>query len=256
MLRATHAAGNENLIMDATNDLDGGNGNDVLVADLDALALHGVLATNVLDGGNGNDVLTARLVAVVQLGLTLGFDISNVLVGGGGNDHLEAYIEASTPFGELPPGENHLEGGGGNDVLLATIATDTIGSSFLDGGAGNDQLTVVGGSGNILIGGAGDDTLVDGTGTDDTMRGDALGIAQFGNDTFVFNLDNGHDGIADFGQGVDRIDVTALGIHDFSELTISAFDPTTQESTITFSPGNDVVVHSQVALRSDDFIFA
>ena len=98
------------------------------------------------------------------------------------------------------------------------------------------------------------------------MRGDALGNALYGNDTFVFNLDNGHDGILDFGQGAndiagsnwgtDRIDVTALGIHDFGELTISAFDPTTHESTITFSPGNDVVVHSQVALTSDDFIFA
>jgi serralysin len=265
VLEATQTSGTENLTLDATNSLDGGNGDDVLVADMNVRALFGMSALNALDGGGGNDVLTARLVATIA-GVSLGFDVSNVLAGGNGNDRLEAYIEASRPFGELPPVENHLEGGGGNDVLVATIATGTIGSSFLDGAAGNDELTVVGGSGNILIGGAGDDTLIQGTGTDDTMRGDALGTAQFGNDTFVFNVDNGHDAIVDFGQGAidvagpdwgtDRIDVTALGIEDFSELTISAFDPTTHESTITFSPDNDVVVRSEVALTSDDFIFA
>jgi hypothetical protein len=47
-----------------------------------------------------------------------------------------------------------------------------------------------------------------------------------------------------------------LGIHNFSQLTISAFDPTTHESTITFSPNNDVVVHSQSALTSHDFVLA
>jgi hypothetical protein len=56
--------------------------------------------------------------------------------------------------------------------------------------------------------------------------------------------------------GVDHIDVSALGITTFSQLTISAFDPTTDTSTITFSPGEDVVVHSQVALTAHDFILA
>ena len=114
----------------------------------------------------------------------------------------------------------------------------------------------------------GNDRLVSGTGNDD-MWGDAqvmLGNARGGNDMFVFNSNNGHDKIEDFGQGVgcvpgsnwgtDHIDVTALGIHDFSQLHISAFDTTTHESTITFSPGNDVVVHSQVALTANNFIFA
>lgn len=98
------------------------------------------------------------------------------------------------------------------------------------------------------------------------MWGDAqvvLGNAHGGNDTFVFNSNNGQDKIEDFGQGVaasnlgtDHIDVTALGIHDFGQLNISAFDPITHESTITLSPGNDVVVHSQVALTAHDFILA
>ena len=101
------------------------------------------------------------------------------------------------------------------------------------------------------------------------MWGDAqvmLGNARGGNDTFVFSFNNGHDKIEDFGQGVqciagsnwgvDHIDVSALGITNFSQLNISTFNPTTDESTITFSSGNDVVVHSQVALTQHDFLFA
>ena len=114
----------------------------------------------------------------------------------------------------------------------------------------------------------GDDKLISGTGNDD-MWGDAqvmLGKAHGGNDAFVFNFNNGHDKIEDFGQGnqckagsnwgTDHIDVTALGIHHFNQLSISAFDPTTHESTISFSLGNDVVVHSQMALTQYDFLFA
>ncbi|MCK1742295.1 hypothetical protein IVA80_15840 [Bradyrhizobium sp. 139] len=96
------------------------------------------------------------------------------------------------------------------------------------------------------------------------MWGDAqvmLGLAKGGNDTFVFNFNNGHDRVEDFGQGLsnlgtDHINVLALGVENFNQLSISAFDPTTHESTITLSAGNDVVVHSEEALRPQDFIFA
>lgn len=86
-----------------------------------------------------------------------------------------------------------------------------------------------------------------------------LGFAKGGNDTFVFNFDSGHDRIEDFGQalsnlGSDHIDISGLGTAAFSDLSISQFDPATHESTITFSPGNDVVVHSEEALRPEDFI--
>ena len=151
---------------------------------------------------------------------------------------------------------------GGNDTL-------TGGSFQLPLPAGTYTNTLVGDA-QTMSGEAcgGDDKLISGTGNDD-MWGDAqvmLGKAHGGNDTFVFNFNNGHDRIEDFGQGkqcvagsnwgTDHIDVSALGIDDFGQLSISAFDPTTHESTITFSSGNDVVVHSQVALTQHDFLFA
>ena len=90
--------------------------------------------------------------------------------------------------------------------------------------------------------------------------------AQGGNDNFVFAPSNGHNVIQDFGQGIskipgsnlgtDHIGVIALGITSFSQLNISAFDPITHTSTISFSADNDVVVHSQVALTQHDFFLA
>jgi Ca2+-binding RTX toxin-like protein len=131
---------------------------------------------------------------------------------------------------------------GGNDMLIGGNSTIALPPGTFDNTLIGDARTISGSAHG------GNDKLISGNGNDD-LWGDAqviLGKAQGGNDTFVFNYKNGHDKIEDFGQGgqclagphagTDHIDVTALGIHDFSQLTISAFDPTTHESTITFSP--------------------
>jgi len=152
-------------------------------------------------------------------------------------------------------GHNILSGGNNNTVIglpfYGNVYNYLYGDAFQMSGSAH----------------GGNDTLISGTGNDD-MYGDAqvmLDHAHGGSDTFVFNFNSGHDTIEDFGQGVhgvagsnegtDHIDVSALGIESFSEINISAFDPVTHVSTITFSPGNDVVVHSQVALTQQDFLF-
>jgi hypothetical protein len=194
-----------------------------------------------------------------------GGDMGDRTVGGddtfvGGN----VFHDMRNPIGNEAYGDALSMSGnarGGNDTLIG----------------GNDPSPPPAGTyESILVGDArtmsanargGNDRLISGTGNDD-MWGDAqviLGNAEGGNDTFVFLLSSGSDRIEDFGQGVegvagsswgdDRIDVTALDIHDFSQLDISAFDPDTHESTISFGSGNEVVVHSQVALTAEDFIF-
>jgi hypothetical protein len=211
----------------------------------------------------------------------------------GGNDTFTAGGGRNTFFGDA--GGNMSDfAQGGDDTFVGGAPAGTSGINLAYGDAltmsghargGND--TLIGGDDatphpagtfdNILIGDAqsmsgnahgGNDRLISGTGNDD-MWGDAQvmsGMAQGGNDTFVFKFNNGHDKIEDFGQGnqcvaasnwgTDHIDVSALGIENFGQLKVSAFDPTTHDSTITFSPGNDVVVHSQMALTSHDFFFA
>jgi Ca2+-binding RTX toxin-like protein len=194
-----------------------------------------------------------------------------------------AYGDALTMSGNAMGGDDTLIGG---TVTGGTNQDTLIGDaqSMSDKTQGGNDTLIAGNSlsaspawtfNNLLIGDAqtmsgnahgGNDTLISGTGNDD-MWGDAqflLRFARGGNDTFVFNFNNGHDMIEDFGQGVhgmtgsnwgtDHIDVSAMGITDFHELNISAFDPATHESTITFAPGEDVVVRSQVALSAHDFL--
>lgn len=160
----------------------------------------------------------------------------------------QVYGDASTMSGHAH---------GGNDTLVG-------GDDPNAHPAGSYETILVGDARSMSdYAGGGDDRLVSGTGNDD-IWGDAqmmLGFAKGGNDTFVFNFDNGHDKIEDFGQGLsnlgtDHIDVSALRIENFGDLSISSFDPATHESTIMLSPGNDVVVHSEQALRPQDFIFA
>lgn len=160
----------------------------------------------------------------------------------------QAYGDASTMSG-------HADGG--NDTLVG-------GDDPNPHPAGSYETILVGDARSMSdYARGGDDKLVSGTGNDD-IWGDAqtmLGFAKGGNDTFVFKFDNGYDKIEDFGQGLsnlgtDHIDVSALRIENFGDLSISPFYPVTHESTITFGSGNDVVVHSEQALRPQDFIFA
>ena len=209
VLQAIQVTGT-NGISNVTNDLHGGNGNDSLLADTNARAVLSIIATNVLDGGNGNDNLVAHMTAELiggGGGVDSTFDVSNVLTGGNGNDHLEADITVTpVPFSvEQVPVENHLDGGSGNDVLIATIAEGTKGSSFLDAGTGNDQLTVFGGSGNVLNGGSGQDQLTPGVGDDLLIGGGGL-------DTFRFDvsINQGVDTIEDFGQRQDILSFAGL----------------------------------------------
>lgn len=119
-------------------------------------------------------------------------------------------------------GEDQIDGGAGDDTIMGLDGADR-----LYGGSGKDQIE--GGAGHDrLYGDSGDDRLIGGAGAD-TLTGGA------GGDRFVFlalsdsagpNLDL----IADFGQGGDKIDLSALdantllsGDQGFSWLGTAAF---------------------------------
>jgi Ca2+-binding RTX toxin-like protein len=172
-------------------------------------------------------------------------DASNFLSGGPGRDYLEAWLAADctrqgdvrgpcqVSYGVLRA-ENSLEGGTGDDVLLATVAPNGAGSSFLAGGEGDDQLTVLGGAENVLDGGAGNDDLFGGAG-DDFMIGGA------GADAFHLDLssDQGDDTIADFDARRDALSVA--GIED--QGAPGLVDDLDVLSTFTdLGPGDDVIV--------------
>jgi Ca2+-binding RTX toxin-like protein len=249
---AEHRAVN-NTISDVTNYVDGGKGSDNLTANIDASNSDAIHAVNQLEGGNGQDILTANFQGQARGDLGLdAYDVANVLNGGAGDDLLTAFLSATLDPLSAPDlyasstAENHLDGGAGNDVLAATVASGSIGSSFLSGGAGHDHLTVFGGAANILDGGDGKDILTSGTGNDSMIGG-------AGADTLVFAAQNGHDN-AEFEQGRDIIDLTGYNnIDDFSDLNIEVAGA---NSIIHFDASNDLTVTGVSNLTADDFLFA
>jgi Ca2+-binding RTX toxin-like protein len=236
-LVAVHSTDGENGRTDVTSILDGGQGNDSLLSESRALGWSS-FAMQRLDGGPGHDSLTARLDSWAIF--VDGLDVSNILSGGPGSDYLEAWLAANCGGGEpcivssSRRAENHLDGGTGSDELLATVAPDSDGSSFLAGGDGHDSLTVVGGAENVLDGGLGNDDLVAGAGNDWLIGGP-------GADTFHLDLssDQGDDTIADFDRRRDALsfagidDSGAPGLVDDLD-AVSAFTD--------LGPGADVIV--------------
>ena len=103
---------------------------------------------------------------------------------------------------------------------------------------------------DTLDGGAGDDFIHDGAGAD-TLRGGA------GADVFVFARDGAVDVIADFQDGLDRIDVSAWGrIYTASVLSIS---PTATGAEVVYGDER-LIIHSMngaplLELTDADFIF-
>lgn len=97
-------------------------------------------------------------------------------------------------------GTDTANGANGDDVLFGGSGDD-----FLSGDQGNDKLN--GGSGaDDLAGGRGRDVLTGGA--------DA--------DTFIFANNGGNDTITDFEDGLDQIDLSAIGaLTEFNELSIT-----------------------------------
>lgn len=89
---------------------------------------------------------------------------------------------------------------------VSSTLTGGAGADILAGGAGDDHLAGHDGA-DILLDGAGADTLVGGAGADE----------------FLLTEDGVTDVILDFQVGIDRIDLTALGVQwDFSDLEFVA----------------------------------
>jgi len=126
---------------------------------------------------------------------------------GGGDDRIAGIGGADILEGGA--GNDHISGGNGNDALSGGDGGD-----WLFGDAGEDVLAG-GASGDTLDGGGGNDTLFDGYGND-------LLVGGAGRDIFVFSgTQRGYprqETIADFVHGQDKIDLSALGISDFTML--------------------------------------
>jgi len=229
----TGGTGNDTLTGGAGNDtLAGGAGNDTLTGGADNDALNGEAGDDILNGGLGNDTL----------------------VGGAGNDTASYAGDTDAMFVDLVTGTarrgsaaaavedtlatiENVTGGSGSDTITGSAA-----ANVLTGGAGNDTIS----------GGAGADTLNGGLGND-IMNGGA------GVDSFVFDVNFGHDTITLFGDtGADQ---------DILDFSVALFANFAAVQAATHQVGADVHIDFNVAngvsltnfilanLGADDFRF-
>ncbi len=138
--------------------IDGGAGNDTLIADFGRLTTGLTLVMDTTPGAttiasNGTTITNVEAIQV------RGTAHDDTLGGGDGDDYL---------YGQ--GGDDSLYGGRGDDVLWGDAGDDD-----LDGGSGNDQLFDASGD-NTLVGGDGNDTFATGDGANDIDGGAGIDV--------------------------------------------------------------------------------
>jgi uncharacterized surface protein with fasciclin (FAS1) repeats len=209
--------------------------------DADAgIANPGIITTD-LEATNG-------VIHVID-GVLLPISVSSILTATqtdlkiGGNRHETFETGRGVDFVDGNGGRDVVRTGAGNDVAIGGLGAD-----WLAGGDGNDTLIGEVGA-DKLYGGKGRD-LIDGGAGNDLLSGgrDA--------DVFVFRLDSGHDTIADFTAGKDKIDLSAYeGIDSFEDLELSN---SRNGVKIELDGGDLLTLHGvrKGELDVNDFVFA
>ncbi|MBV1795887.1 calcium-binding protein [Siccirubricoccus sp. G192] len=192
---------------------------------------------------------------------------------GGGDDHV--VWDAHSDMGGTSANTMVIATGAGDDTILVTSMGHSSFDAGLDAGdlrdgpydgrfsfaavtagGGNDTITAQGLTSLRANGGAGTD-LIHGAGGQDTIigsRGDDLLSGGGEADSFVFRPGDGHDTIADFMPGVDR-----LAFHGISAAEVSTQAVVIDGNTgllVTYGTAGDTVFLAGVLhLLASDLVF-
>ena len=140
---------------------------------------------------------------------------------------------------------SQVSGGEGDDTITLTGGL----ISYAHGGEGDDRITGGAAFMDILVGGEGDDTIAGGAGTNHLHGGE-------GDDTFVIAAGQTLTTIYDFTNGDDTIDLSNIGITEFSDLTITADGDDAVIDLSSQGAGTVRLENVDVAdLDADDFVF-
>ncbi|MEL6583008.1 MAG: hypothetical protein AAFQ36_04180 [Pseudomonadota bacterium] len=161
------------------------------------------------------------------LGLEDFFDTTDTRLVYTGNNKRDAFQAGAY--------DDVLDGRGGRDLLI--------------GAAGDDEL-IGGGGRDTLRGGSGSDTLTGGKGKD-VLHGGA------DDDTFAMTVRGGRDKVKDFSLSDDQVDVSALGIDDFDELSDEYLGGGSNKAVISGENGERMTLKGVDVndLTEDNFIF-
>ncbi|MBS0126730.1 Ig-like domain-containing protein [Thetidibacter halocola] len=199
--------------------------------DLVAQLGFGAVVTLTSDSANFSDAVRTALASACGIITHPGTDGNDSIDGSEGDDGIFCGLGDDTAHGDL--GDDLIDGGYGDDDCFGDDGRDD-----LRGGSGRDDLD----------GGADDDVLSGGLG-DDTMRGGT------GADRFVVNAGDGHDTVADFEDGIDRIDLSSMDKTEAAAATLSAVADA-GGTRISFSDGSSLFLAGMTPsdLSLDDLI--
>ena len=208
-------------------EVDGGGGADIVSGSAGDDRLTGGAGADVLMGRAGDDVIDAG--GAFDDALLNPVGTLDIVAGGAGDDAIQADGIASGGSGnDTIVGAGRLEGRDGNDAITVVRTregnrTDTI-DAFAFGGTGNDTLQAgstdrddpafgLDATGAVLDGGAGDDVLDAVLSQGVVMRGgegaDTFTVRGREAD-FVLASSYGEADVADFEDGIDRLDMAGL----------------------------------------------
>ena len=270
------------------DELQGGDGDDLLLGGDDDDVLEGGRGFDRLDGGAGTDTVS---FASSGEGITVNLvfndqtiiNIENVI----GSDYLDS-IRGDSGENDLygRGGDDELNGGAGNDRLFGEDGDDQLwglsGADRLDGGDGMDIVVYWSSDAAVTVdledgtgqgGHAEGDVIVNvenlwGSDHNDVLSGDARSNRLYGSrgndilegrggaDRFIFEHSNGDDIILDFTDNEDLIDLSAIGLSGYDELTLSS-DSNGVTIDMTTSGGGSILLENFDIANLDalDFIF-
>ena len=222
--------GDDLLVSTGGNDrLVGNNGIDVLFGGDGDDAIFGLGGDDELHGEAGDDNLVAGFGDDVVFGgsgddLVFGHFGADQIFGGEGNDRLFGQNDDDIIHGES--GDDTVRGGQGNDVLQGSIGDDRA-----LGDEGDDEI-VVGDGNDIVFGGAGNDNIRGGAGNDLLFAnaGNDEVFGEAGND--VIRGNEGNDRLFG-GDNADRVDGDAGDDH---------VEGGGASDVLIGDPGNDTIV--------------
>ena len=210
----------------ARNRIDGGAGADTMAGGDgdDTYVVDDVGDTVTESAGQGTDSVESSVT------FTLSANVENLKLTG--TSDINGTGNNSANFVQGNSGANTLSSGAGDDTIFGYGGDDTI-----YGGTGADSL----------YGDAGSDTIDGGTGNDQIRGGS-------GRDTFVFSSSFGNDTIHDFTVGFDSIDLTALGIGNYSTLLSGTAD--SGSDTVITIGANSITLKGvlKAQLQESDFV--
>jgi len=207
------------------DELNGQDGDDFIGGDTGDDTITGGSGDDTLFGWEGNDSIN-------------GLHDNDLMNGEAGNDTLEGWTGNDTIFGD--EGDDSILAGSGEDSVIGGNGAD-----YISGYNDNDTLSGNDGA-DTIHGGDGDDLITGGLGQD-VIRGDA-GADIFDYNALTESTDAGFDRIKGFEVGIDKIDVSDIGV--FFGLDTDGGQTENGEFRLTHSVASD-----RTYIRSDQFDF-